>query len=63
MSAPKFDRNDLTLIEIALKETGQKYNNLFEPMVNLRLRILNAINEVEQTNGQLELLPRGGSNA
>lgn len=56
MSSQKFDRNDLTLIEIALKETGQKYNNLFEPMANLRVRVQKIINEVEKTNGQLELL-------
>tara|TARA_A100001037_G_scaffold85580_1_gene77704 strand:- start:3275 stop:3433 length:159 start_codon:yes stop_codon:yes gene_type:complete len=49
MITPQFDYNELTLIKIALKETGQKYNNFLEPMTNLRVRISREINKLEKT--------------
>ena len=36
MKLPDFSKNDLELINVALKQAGKQYNNLFEPTTHLR---------------------------
>jgi hypothetical protein len=47
MKLPDFSKNDLELINVALKQAGKQYNNLFEPTTHLRLKIKKVIKNID----------------